>query len=124
MLSEKQREYQRKYRTEHQEKSRERHREWRAANPEKARETLRKAKRKCRYGITSEEYDALMVVQDGRCAICGRGDEDLSVDHSHSTGIIRGLLCRLCNAGIGFLQDNPDLTQKATDYLRGDGGGV
>jgi hypothetical protein len=65
-----------------------------------------------------------VTAQEGRCATCGRGDKILCVDHNHSTGIVRGLLCHRCNLGIGFLQDNPDLTQRATDYLRGNDSGV
>ena len=41
----------------------------------------------------------------------------LAIDHNHSTGQIRGLLCSLCNFGIGYLKDSPDLLRKAAQYL-------
>ena len=104
--------------------SRESARKWRTDHPERAYKVRRKCELKREYGLTLEEYDGMVIMQNGRCAICGRGDEQLGVDHDHSTGTVRGLLCQRCNGGIGFLQDNPDLTQKATDYLRGGNGGV
>lgn len=52
-----------------------------------------------RYGITSEEYDHMLDMQDGRCAICRRSprSKHLAVDHDHTTGHVRGLLCDRCN---------------------------
>jgi len=103
----------RKYQTEHREEINERVRRSRAEHPDRQREW----DRKCLYGLALGEYDALLTVQDGRCAICGRGDEHLCVDHNHVTGVVRGLLCRKCNGGVGLLQDNPGLLREAADYL-------
>lgn len=80
------------------------------------------------YGITHEEYDALLTAQGGACAICETTDPGgktgrfnfFSVDHCHDTGKVRGLLCNHCNRGIGFLQDSPRLLAKAIDYLTKD----
>ena len=79
---------------------------------------------KTRYGITTDEYDNIVSLQNGVCAICkentagGRGrNSRLAVDHDHVTGKIRGLLCSMCNQGIGMFKDNPELLQKAFDYL-------
>ncbi len=75
------------------------------------------------YGLTQDDYDALLVAQDGRCAICGRQDsgtvlhEKLGVDHNHATGIARGLLCQPCNAGLGGFKDNPAFLAAAISYL-------
>ena len=79
------------------------------------------------YGITLEEFDALVEAQGNRCKICGEHEtrwnnkskrvQDLSIDHDHATGIIRGLLCNACNVGLGQFQDDPELLQKALDYL-------
>ena len=55
--------------------------------------------------------------QDGRCAICGRMDKSLAVDHCHATNTIRGMLCRRCNLGIGALDDDPRLLRQAITYL-------
>jgi hypothetical protein len=52
------------------------------------------------------------------CAICDSYLEDPYVDHDHTTLKVRGLLCLTCNAGIGMLQDNPDLLERAVQYLR------
>jgi hypothetical protein len=71
------------------------------------------------YGITLEEYNRLFVVQNGQCAICGNPQEkSLDVDHCHKTNKVRGLLCRKCNLGIGFMQDNPEICKKASEYLK------
>lgn len=71
-----------------------------------------------RYGITLDEYEALLEGQGNCCAVCGRTqDINYSVDHSHTTGEVRGLLCTACNRGIGMLQDDPELLRKAANYL-------
>ncbi|MBA7572888.1 hypothetical protein ES708_14675 [subsurface metagenome] len=60
--------------------------------------------------------------QDGKCAICGESFIKLfntCVDHNHETGEVRGLLCRKCNVAIGFLNDDPELMEKAIKYLEG-----
>ena len=81
------------------------------------------------YGISLEDYNELLRKQDGKCAICGRPDEDergnnngskrLAVDHDHETNEVRGLLCSMCNKGIGSLDDSPELLLKAYEYLIG-----
>lgn len=72
-----------------------------------------------RYGMTVTEYEALLRAQDGRCAICGLEptDRNLHVDHCHKTGEVRGLLCTLCNLGIGMLADDAERLRAAADYL-------
>lgn len=75
------------------------------------------------FGIDRTEYDELLVSQEDGCAICGRSSSGSSqfkrlvVDHDHTTGKVRGLLCDPCNRGIGLLQDDPSVIQKAIDYL-------
>lgn len=74
------------------------------------------------YGLTVEQYDALLASQGGVCAICQRPPDDfkhrLAVDHQHSSGIVRGILCTHCNQAIGSLMDRPDLCIAAAEYLR------
>ncbi len=72
-----------------------------------------------KYGITNEEYRVLLLVQGGNCAICGNSPNGrgLVIDHCHTTGQVRGLLCTTCNAGIGCLRDNLDLLASASSYL-------
>lgn len=71
------------------------------------------------YGLTQEEYESLVKMQNAKCAICGKDkSEPLNVDHDHTTLIIRGLLCRECNRAIGFFGDDPKNLIKASEYLK------
>jgi hypothetical protein len=77
-----------------------------------------------KYGIDVAGYEALLAKQDGCCAICGTTNPKgrtvspyFCVDHDHSDGRVRGLLCSTCNTGIGHLRDDPDLLRKAIAYL-------
>ena len=80
-----------------------------------------------KYGITLEQYDAMLEEQQGSCAICGTADNGstqdgknplpLSVDHDHATGKIRRLLCTPCNFLVGFLEVNPVRYEAAKAYL-------
>lgn len=74
--------------------------------------------------LTRTEYDRLFAEQQGRCAIC-KVDANtliraLCVDHNHTTGKVRGLLCYKCNSGLGFFQDKTELVEKAIQYLKGE----
>lgn len=73
-----------------------------------------------KYGITVEQYDAMLDGQGGGCFICGRPprpDISLHVDHDHSTGQVRGILCFGCNKALADFQDDPALLGKAASYL-------
>lgn len=73
---------------------------------------------KKRYGITIEEYDAMLERQSGVCAICKKHrGKRLSVDHCHTTGKVRGLLCNQCNLALGKFEDNIDALKAAVEYL-------
>ena len=78
-----------------------------------------------RYGVTHDDYAAMVVAQGGRCASCGTTPpafpdrKRLVVDHDHTTGIVRGLLCPGCNIGVGHLRDNPTTIRQAAAYLEG-----
>jgi hypothetical protein len=70
--------------------------------------------------MTMEDYDQLSGLQGGECAICRSSLKEAkrpSVDHDHISGHVRGLLCGLCNVGLGFFKDNPNLLRKAILYL-------
>jgi hypothetical protein len=76
------------------------------------------------YKMTPAEFNDLWEAQSGECAICsvgmaprGRAKNSVAVDHNHESGAVRGLLCRNCNAGIGYLMDDPDLLISAAEYL-------
>jgi hypothetical protein len=106
-------------------------RENRRANPDPLR-----ARRDSltRYGLTFEEFDALLAQQGGKCAICGTtepgdvraGPRGWNVDHDHaccstrkrSCGeCIRGIICSPCNRALGFLREDPVIVRAALDYL-------
>ena len=83
------------------------------------------------YGITLVEYEVLLAKQNGVCAICQQPEKTLdkksnslrrlAVDHCHTTSKIRGLLCFYCNTGIGKFGDNPQLIERAAEYVRSEG---
>lgn len=97
---------------------------WRKENPEKAKESHRKCKFKRQFGITLERYDELFAEQNGKCAICGTEQSalknKLSVDHSHETNKVRGLLCNRCNFFLGHFRDNIEALKEAVLYLNRD----
>ena len=72
------------------------------------------------YGISVEDYERMLIEQDGGCYICGKKPENnraLDIDHDHVTGKVRGLLCSNHNRALGLLNDNPDLLLKSVEYL-------
>ena len=89
--------------------------QWRAAHPGHKRNWDMRTL----YGIEPEEYDFLLAVQGGACAICrtSPGSGVLHVDHDHDTEAIRGLLCGKCNKGIGLLGDSVEGVERALKYL-------
>lgn len=93
---------------------RDRSRVWAKRNPE-WNEFLRGLRRR---GITLDQYHAINERQDFACAICEKDTRPLVMDHCHQRGHVRGLLCRLCNSGVGMLQDSPELVERALDYVR------
>lgn len=70
------------------------------------------------YGLSLEDFAALKADQESRCAICNF-EVELVVDHDHESGLVRGLLCKSCNTGIGMFRDNPDFLRSAISYLSG-----
>ena len=90
-------------------------------------ERRRWAKLKSKYGLSKDDYYKILSKQNGVCAICKQAEKErdgqrqqlleLSVDHDHKTGKVRGLLCRQCNIGIGRLQERVEILQNAIEYL-------
>jgi hypothetical protein len=105
------------------ERNRNRQRLYRAAHPERVKNTMLKRQ----YGITMADYLAMHNKQSGLCAICSRPETavirgrpiSLAVDHCHTTGAVRRLLCSKCNLGIGSFNHDRDLLAKAIKYLDG-----
>lgn len=103
-------------------------------NPEQHRNYTRKRRAKYEgihkrianlktFGLTIDDYEYMLKMQNNQCAICGTTKCDsgrrLAVDHCHVTGRVRGLLCRRCNQTIGKFNDSFFLLQQAADYVSG-----
>lgn len=99
---------------------------WEAQSRDIAFRKRRNSVLKTKYGITIDQYESLLAQGDGACWICARPEaikrpnvkypDSLSVDHSHSSGLIRGLLCRNCNWGIGAFKDDAERVELALQY--------
>lgn len=81
---------------------------------------------KQRYGITVDEYHAIIASQNFACAICEveipdkleyKGKRPVAVDHNHETGEVRGILCSSCNLVLGYARENTHTLYKAIVYL-------
>jgi len=70
------------------------------------------------YGLTLEEWHAMLISQSGRCALCCDPMKDPHTDHDHETGAVRGLLCSGCNTALGRLGDSIEGLERAIAYLR------
>lgn len=93
---------------------------WEQDDPERWARSQRKSKLKAKFGITLEEYEALLDAQGGVCAICeggSNGSGTFAVDHDHRSGKNRKLLCSECNLGLGKFRDSPELLRKAAVYV-------
>jgi len=91
-----------------------------AEGPQRERAQLVRRKREREYGLTHDEYLALLETQGGACAICGGSGQrrQLAVDHDHVTGAVRGLLCDRCNPMLGYARDNISVLEAAIEYLK------
>ena len=92
-----------------------------AARPERKR-AMRDLYYRRTFGISADDFDALLAQQGGGCAICRKRperDASLHLDHCHATGAIRGILCLSCNQGLGLFGDDVALLDAASRYLRG-----
>ncbi len=75
-----------------------------------------------KYGISLLEYNKILSKQDECCSICGKHQslfkKKLMVDHNHSTGQVRGLLCSKCNIGLGYVEESIQILENMIKYLR------
>ena len=102
-------------------KSRERLRKYRQTPG--GRRVLLNCTLKKHYGITLADYERMFAEQGGVCAICktfrvSKSHPRLGVDHDHKTGRVRGLLCWMCNRGMGLLGDSRERMLSAAEYLK------
>lgn len=89
--------------------------EYALRHPDRVRLTQRKCRLKQRYGLTLEDYDAMLAAQGHKCALCRRGADEVGgpgggfvVDHDHDTGQVRAVLCHRCNRFLGWLEADRD----------------
>lgn len=134
----KEKEHQRKYYLKHKEQKNERMKKQYLKNKDKIKERQEKYRLKNKdkikeynlirnYNVTQEQYEQMVISQDGKCAICGKEEtrinnksgkiQNLSVDHDHKTGKVRQLLCNICNNVLGRINDDPDIAIKLARYL-------
>lgn len=124
-----------KWREENKEKDAENKRRYSKENPEKIAaaghryyeankkeigERGRRSVLQKKYGLTPEEYEEMVVKQDGVCAICGLANHNgrrLVIDHDHDSEAVRALLCDFCNLGIGNLRESVENLKAAIAYL-------
>lgn len=105
-------------------------RAWRAANPDKDRAhrnkelrspALRERQLRTKFGITPADYERMHAAQNGLCAVCKapppQGRRYLAVDHNHTTGAVRGLLCDACNTALGLAADSSERLKNLAIYL-------
>lgn len=95
------------------------HKSW-VSNHRGMRERISDNRLRQEFGISLIDYETMLSAQFGKCAICKRppkNDRRFSVDHCHNSGRVRGLLCDLCNTGIGSLGDSPERLEAAIQYL-------
>ena len=99
----------------------ERSRQYKINNPEQYKKSIQNSTLKKKYGIALDDYNKILSEQGGVCKICSSKDgyQNLHVDHCHTTGTIRGLLCQGCNVTLGKMKDSPRLLRRAALYLEG-----
>lgn len=104
--------------------------EWYKANKDKVKETHRIYHYKTKYKMSVDEYNSMLETQNNVCAVCQKPEttkghrtgllRNLSIDHCHTTGKIRGLLCTNCNHVLGKFNDDEELFKRAINYLKGE----
>lgn len=124
--------YSRKYRRDNLKKAKENNKKWKINNPEKVALIRKRQKKKAKekthryhikreYGMSSEQYEYMLLEQGGVCAANGCHEimkhGRLSVDHCHKTGRIRGLLCSQCNTTLGRVGDSIEKLKGLISYL-------
>lgn len=89
-------------------------------------EDVRLATKLKTYGLSKDEYDKMVLKQNGKCYICKKkqplhiNNGELNIDHDHKTGKVRGLLCNSCNTGLGQFRDDRAALKRALRYLEKD----
>ena len=122
------------YKAEHYQKNKKKYKDkasrWKIDNAQRKKILDRQYHLKHKYGLSIEDYESMLELQQGLCALCGRpetckanfndGTKLLAVDHCHETGEIRGLLCTACNTAIAKLGDTAESIERVLRYMKGE----
>lgn len=92
-------------------------RAWRLKNPAAAAKNDKRGRLKHQYGISEQQVEAMRSVQDGKCAICDRSTSRLLIDHCHTKGHVRALLCQTCNTFLGWYERKADTILRFQKYI-------
>lgn len=109
--------YMQRWREENREKHNQQARESHARNRHKHVDKRRERHFKAKYGLTMDQRSAMIEAQEGKCLICEspfRSRRSAHVDHCHTTGRVRGILCHVCNTKLGWFEANRG---RIMDYL-------
>ncbi len=109
---------------------------YKADNPQKVKESLKNSYKRHRvkrsyenllkhYGISPKEYVEMLEKQKNVCFICAKAEvstyrgvvKRLAVDHDHTTGKVRALLCSSCNLAVGFVKEDFKIAIKLAEYI-------
>lgn len=107
------------------EKRRKTAKEWAKTHPERAAANSRKYLLKKRYSgqVPPKRFQEMFEAQNGKCAICGitplENEKELSIDHDHTTGKVRALICNQCNLALGCVKENTIILENMINYING-----
>ena len=98
-----------------------RSKKWAEENKERKQQIVRSSHIKRKYGITLEQEQEIKNAQNNQCPICKSGlgeGHKTHIDHCHTTGRVRGILCHACNVLLGHARESVDILQSAQAYLK------
>ena len=115
-------EYQREWHRRNKDRYKEVRRQWYEANKDKVNTDSKARYTAKQFGLTVEEYDTIRAsTSNCECCLTQLSLRERRLDHCHTTGKIRGILCNSCNTGIGMFKDSTELLKSAIDYLEKNG---
>ena len=94
---------------------------WKINNPKKHKIHQKRRDLKSKYSLSLEQFNKMLVLQDNKCEVCNttfKNEKSTHVDHCHTTGNVRGLLCANCNVLLGMSKDSIDVLKSAQGYLK------
>jgi hypothetical protein len=118
MNLEQRKEYDERYRLKNKDKIKQHKIQWYYRNKDKVKVSNLKNK----YNLTLDQYNKMLSDQNNSCKVCNTHESKLtrklSVDHCHTTGKVRGMLCSACNTSLGQLKEDTKIMQKLIEYVK------